>query len=205
VNDERTWPGAAPVVSPGLAQPARAEEVSCSDAEVVCRAQAGDRDAFGELYRRYVAMVHGILLARVHWAHVDDLAHDVFLTVMNRIGTLRHPGAFAGWLCAIARNRATDHARRAGNEVPLDERVAGPDEDRSEALVILEVLRTLPETYRETLVLRLVEGMTGPEIASRTGMTSGSVRVNLHRGMRLLRERLNAAGITGEPREPRTA
>jgi RNA polymerase sigma-70 factor (ECF subfamily) len=48
----------------------------------------------------------------------------------------------------------------------------------------------LPETYRETLLLRLVEGMTGPEIAARTGLTSGSVRVNLHRGMQQLREKL---------------
>jgi RNA polymerase sigma-70 factor (ECF subfamily) len=39
-------------------------------------------------------------------------------------------------------------------------------------------------------VLRLVEGMTGPEIAARTGLTAASVRVNLHRGMKLLRERL---------------
>jgi RNA polymerase sigma-70 factor (ECF subfamily) len=48
----------------------------------------------------------------------------------------------------------------------------------------------LPEAYRETLVLRLVEGMTGPEIAARTGLTAASVRVNLHRGMKQLREKL---------------
>ena len=55
---------------------------------------------------------------------------------------------------------------------------------------ILDVIRNLPEAYRETLVLRLVEGMTGPEIALRTGLTAASVRVNLHRGMKLLREKL---------------
>ena len=64
--------------------------------------------------------------------------------------------------------------------------------DESDALAaeILELIRNLPEAYRETLVLRLVEGMTGPEIAARTGLTAASVRVNLHRGMKLLRERL---------------
>ena len=41
---------------------------------------------------------------------------------------------------------------------------------------------------RDALILRLVEGMTGPEIAARTGLTHGSVRVNLHRGMQQLRE-----------------
>jgi RNA polymerase sigma-70 factor (ECF subfamily) len=61
---------------------------------------------------------------------------------------------------------------------------------RVEALAVLETIRALPEAYRETLVLRLVEGMTGPEIAERTGLTAASVRVNLHRGMKLLREKL---------------
>ena len=64
------------------------------------------------------------------------------------------------------------------------------DPDRTDALAVLGVIRTLPEAYRETLVLRLVEGMTGPEIAARTGLTAASVRVNLHRGMKQLRERL---------------
>ena len=51
---------------------------------------------------------------------------------------------------------------------------------------MLDIVRSLPDAYRETLVLRLVEGMTGPEIATRTGLTPASVRVNLHRGMKLL-------------------
>ena len=59
-----------------------------------------------------------------------------------------------------------------------------------EARRLLAIVRTLPDAYRETLVLRLVEGLTGPEIAERTGLTPASVRVNLHRGMKLLREKL---------------
>jgi len=55
---------------------------------------------------------------------------------------------------------------------------------------ILETIRSLPKAYRETLLLRFVEGMTGPEIAARTGLTHGSVRVNLHRGMQQLRAKL---------------
>ena len=55
----------------------------------------------------------------------------------------------------------------------------------------------------DTLALRLVEGMTGPEIAERTGLTHGSVRVNLHRGMKMLREKLEAQGrVTAEGRNP---
>ena len=54
-------------------------------------------------------------------------------------------------------------------------------------------LRALPEAYQETMILRLVEGMTGPEIAEQTGLSPGSVRVNLHRGMKLLRDALGIA------------
>ena len=64
------------------------------------------------------------------------------------------------------------------------------DSTDQEIASVLAAIRQLPETYRETLLLRLVEGMTGPEIAARTGLTRGSVRVNLHRGMQQLRELL---------------
>ena len=60
-----------------------------------------------------------------------------------------------------------------------------------EAFAVLEKIRELPDAYRETLTLRLVEGLTGPEIAKQTGLTPESVRVNLHRGMKMLREKLS--------------
>ena len=154
-------------------------------------AKAGDRGAFAALYDRYVRMVHGIVLARVDRAHVDDLVQDVFVHALGRLASLREPAAFGGWLATIARNRTTDHLRHnARNEVPIEDDAPGPGENRAEALAVLEVLRTLPDAYRETLALRLIEGMTGPEIAERTGLTPASVRVNLHRGMKMLRARL---------------
>jgi RNA polymerase sigma-70 factor (ECF subfamily) len=70
---------------------------------------------------------------------------------------------------------------------------SGAASHRAEALAALDAVKSLPAAYRETLILRLVEGMTGPEIAARTGMTAASVRVNLHRGMKQLREKLGIA------------
>ena len=58
-------------------------------------------------------------------------------------------------------------------------------------------IRDRPEAYRETLLMRLVEGLSGPEIAERTGLTPESVRVNLHRGMKLLRDRLAPPATKG--------
>jgi RNA polymerase sigma-70 factor (ECF subfamily) len=176
-------------------------------ARLIQAAQGGDRPAFGELYAAYARLVHGIVLSRVPRADVDDLVQDVFVTAMQRLGTLRDPESFAGWLAAIARNRATDYLRRAPPTTELTDDLTGNTAtasgaftartasapDQMEALAVLAAIRGLPDAYRETLVLRLVEGMTGPEIAARTGLTAASVRVNLHRGMKQLRERLKGS------------
>jgi RNA polymerase sigma-70 factor (ECF subfamily) len=158
--------------------------------DLVAAARRGDREAFGRLYERFQPMVHGILLARVPRADAEDLVQEVFLRAMERLSTLRSDDAFSPWLAAIARNRARDHWRRGEDTVELPEEVPGAPHPEGSALTVLAAIRRLPDAYRETLVLRLVEGMTGPEIAERTGLTPGSVRVNLHRGMEKLREAL---------------
>ena len=167
-------------------------------------AQAGDRVAFGQLYAMYARAVHGIVLSRVPWIDVEDLVQDVFVTAMERLRSLRDADAFGGWLVRIARNRATDHLRRGfrrseltganmADSLASSERCDASTPDRTAALAVLSVIRSLPEAYRETLTLRFVEGLTGPEIAERTGLTPGSVRVNLHRGMKQLKERLEGS------------
>jgi RNA polymerase sigma-70 factor (ECF subfamily) len=158
-------------------------------ARLVRSAQAGDGEAFAELYQRFARMVHGVVLARIARIEVDDVVQDVFVTAFERLATLRDPAAFGGWLAAIARHRAADHGRQRVPAAPLID-TAAPARSPLDALAILDAIRSLPDSYTETLVLRLVEGMTGAEIAERTGLTPGSVRVNLHRGMKLLREKL---------------
>ena len=160
------------------------------DAQLVQAARGGDRDAFGGLYERYSRMVHGVLLAHVPYAEVDDLLHDVFLIALRRLDSLREPTAFAGWLLAIARNRANDFHRRPRSAEEFQDTSGRNDPDEQETRAALAAIQSLPEAYRETLTLRLVEGMTGPEIAARTGLTPASVRVNLHRGIKQLREKL---------------
>ncbi len=159
-------------------------------------ASRGDRASFGELYQRYARMVHGILRARVPPSDAEDLVQDVFVSALRKVQFLRSPGSFRGWLASMARNRAIDYHRSARSESELDEEsLAGRASQAAhpEAEEVLDTIRRLPEAYRETLILRLVEGMTGPEIAERTGLTHDSVRVNLFRGMKMLRERLGGA------------
>jgi RNA polymerase sigma-70 factor (ECF subfamily) len=151
----------------------------------------GDRDGFGRLYDLYAPLVHGILLARVPRGEVDDLVQDIFLHAFKKLDTLRDWAAFGPWIAMIARNRAVDFHRRSRETTEITEDLRSSDSSPSRANEILDLIRGLPDAYRETLVLRLVEGMTGPEIAIRTGLTPASVRVNLHRGMKLLREKLS--------------
>jgi RNA polymerase sigma-70 factor, ECF subfamily len=187
-------PAAVSLISVDRGPHTGAPEVShdAAEARLVEAARSGDRAAFARLYERFAPVVHGVLLARVEHSEADDLTQEVFLAAWQRLDSLRDAGAIGGWLCAIARHKAATCRRgpqrpRALPEALLAPAPAGSGEDADGALA---AIRSLPEAYREPLILRLVEGLTGPQIAARTGLTPGSVRVNLHRGMTLLRERL---------------
>jgi RNA polymerase sigma-70 factor (ECF subfamily) len=165
-------------------------------AVLVRAAQTGSRDAFGLLYQRFAGYVYAILVARLSPDAAADLVQDVFVQALERIGSLRDPAAFPGWIAAIARNRGVDALKRQPKMETIDDRhaAASPSpEARIDAARALAAIRRLPDAYRETLVLRFVQGLTGPEIADITGLTPDSVRVNLHRGFKLLRAELGLA------------
>jgi RNA polymerase sigma-70 factor (ECF subfamily) len=174
---------------------AAATAVSIDVASLARAAARGDHEAFTQLYRRFSRAVHGVLVARLPQEVAEDLVQDVFMHAYTRLRDLRESAAFGSWVCAMARRAAADHYRRLRIEEPLADTMASRDEPdaKVEARRVLAIIQTLPEAYRETLVLRLVEGCSGPEIAELTGLSHGSVRVNLHRGFRLLREKL---GVT---------
>ena len=162
---------------------------------------------WGQLYQQHRRLVHGLALAQLPPAEVDDLVQEVFLQAMRKLDSLREAEAFGPWLATIARNLiANRHRARRLRAETSDSRRARGGRRREQAAgaaarrrgprprEILALIHQLPLPYREPLVLRLVEGMTGPEIAERTGLAPASVRVNLHRGMTKLRELLQARG-----------
>jgi RNA polymerase sigma-70 factor (ECF subfamily) len=156
-------------------------------------ARGGDRRAFARLHGAFKGMVHGIVVSRVSWAESQDLVQDVFLSALAKLSSLEDDQALGAWLAQLARHRASHHVRDRKEHEPLDEALPASPREASaghDAKKVLAALRTLPEAYRETLAMRLIEGMTGPEIAQATGLTPGSVRVNLHRGMQALKEKL---------------
>ncbi|HEX7676598.1 MAG TPA: sigma-70 family RNA polymerase sigma factor [Thermoanaerobaculia bacterium] len=172
-----------------------------TDADLVLAAQAGDVASFEMLYARYAPVVHSILLGRLSPVDADDVTQNVFITALTKLESLREPAAFAGWIARTARNAAEDHRRRMIATVEIDAEIdaalvtRGTQSEDAEAARALQAIRDLPEAYRETLMLRLVEGMSGPEISARTGLTPGSVRVNLHRGMQMLRGALGGSAV----------
>src|SRR6185503_557784 len=89
--------------------------------------------AFAEIHRRFARVIHGIALARVGPSDAEDVTQDVFVRVHRELARLRDPQTFAAWICRVARNVATDHARRAARRpqaAPLaDDRPAPPAPD----------------------------------------------------------------------------
>jgi len=190
-----------PVESVAMADtPVPAARVELSElALLVGRAQGGDAAAFGALHARFAPSVHAVLLARLRAADADDVLQETFVLAWKRLPALRDADAIGPWLHAIARHAASDRRRElaGAGEAPLEPaaRVERPSSERDELRGrVMEHLRSLPDAYKETLAMRLVEGLTGPEIAAATGLSAGSVRVNLCRGMALLRELLEKEG-----------
>ena len=176
-------------------EPDRVPAASQELIHLVGAAQSGGESAFRRLYEQYARAVHGVVLAHAPPDDSADLVQETFLIAWQKLHTLRDADAFGGWLMAIARNTARQSRRGALRLVSLEETMpAMVKEPELDGLTALDAIRSLPESYRETLLLRLVEGLSGPEIAERTGMTHGSVRVNLHRGMQLLRAKLGWGG-----------
>lgn len=162
--------------------------------DLVRRARAGDRDAFARLWVRYGPTAHAVALSLLPAAQAEDLLQDVAVAALAALPQLRNEQGFAAWLCTIARNHARK-ARAAWRRAPQPDQMdalpaTAGSVDQVEADEILATVRELPEAYREPLLLRLVAGLSGPEIAERLAMTPGSVRVNLCRGIKLLRTRL---------------
>lgn len=168
-------------------------------ADLVRAAQRGERAATTELYARFHRAVHAVVLAHARYADAADLVQDVFVAALRSLSDVQDADAFPGWLMSIARNTAIDHLRKRARQANQNHKLAAikpaatVEENSSpsaDANRVLQALQTLPDAYRETLIMRLLEDMTGPEIAERTGLAPGSVRVNLHRGMELLRAAL---------------
>ena len=165
------------------------------EVQLIRRVREGDDTAFAELYRKYAPTVNGVVLARVPRDDVQDIVQEVFISAFRKLNTLRDERLFGPWIVKIARNHSSNFYRSTRITEELNENLNGPDKRSAQAAEALRAIRSLSGAYSETLMLRLVEGMTAKEIAERTGLKPESVRVNLHRGMEMLRKRLGISEV----------
>jgi RNA polymerase sigma-70 factor, ECF subfamily len=178
-----------------------------SDEVLVRSAQGGDRAAFEELVRRTSRLVFARLYLETGDTHrAEDLLQETLLNAFRCLGQLADPKDFRRWLLKIAQNALLDAARLdsrqkratprrsdptalltvAGKEPSPEDRVA-EEELRGQ---VLAILRSLPEEYRLPLTLRYIAGCDYESIQTQLGLSNGSLRGLLHRGLKLLRARL---------------
>ena len=163
-------------------------------------ARKGAQTAFAWLHRTFAPLVHAIHLGMTSRAQAEELTQETFVIAFAKLDQLRDTKSFGPWIAMIARRTRPRRDVLQRELAETEELVWTGTSPESMALAeeALRAIRCLPETYRETLILRLVEGLSGPEIAALTGLTSPSVRVNLHRGMARLRQ---ALGVSVEIKE----
>lgn len=173
-------------------------------AALVQAAQTGDRAAFGELFERFESHVFSVCLRRLgDYAEAQELCQDVFIQAMAKIGQLRDPHCFVGWLRAIAGRMAINRAVRRGpmtsvepdalsavcveNSTPLDHAL-GSERDSQ----VRDGLSRLGELDRKTLVAFYVNGQSLIEMSDAFDAPVGTIKRRLHVARKRLAEEVEA-------------
>lgn len=180
------------------------------DGDLVELAKAGDKDAFGELYERYLDKIYNYVFYRTGNHHdAEDLTARVFFRAMAHIENYTERGVpFQAWLYRIAHNLVANWHRDRGRRkvIPLDEFIASslkseaPDrhaEDNEEREALLKAIRMLPEERQQLLILKFVEHRSNAEIGEVMERTEGAIKSLYHRTLIALRDELQKLETTG--------
>ena len=187
----------------------RATPAKHSAADILTRAQAGDPDAFSELYLRHKKRVFSICMRMVHDSSLaEDLTQETFIQLHRKLATFRGDSAFTTWLHRMTVNIALMHLRKPVLPVvSLDHLMTAiPEEhvgrnfgtsDRRQTGVVDRVaidraVATLAPGYRDVFLLHDVHGFEHSEIASMQDCTLGTSKSQLHKARRALRFALTA-------------
>jgi RNA polymerase sigma-70 factor, ECF subfamily len=193
-----------PVPSPGPDGPDR--DHSADNAEVrglLARAQAGEAEAFGQIYDRYVDTVYRFVYFRVGNRQLaEDLTADTFLRALSHIGSFTWQGRdLRAWLVTIARNRVADHFKsgryrlevNAGDVLDVDREDRTPDGcpetvviDRITNIALLGAVKQLGPEQQECVVLRFLQGFSVAETAEAMGKSQGAIKALQYRAVRSL-------------------
>lgn len=169
---------------------------------LAARMVAGEREAFEQLYRRHGRTTFAYLRSRLSdRGAAEDVQQQVWLEVWERRSSFDpRLASFLTWAMLIARSRATDHARRRRPEPhdPHEELLAAGADGQTDELLerwrVADALAQLPREQAEMLRLRFHEGLSQREIAQRTGVPLGTVKMRMVDGLTRLRGLLAQEG-----------
>ena len=180
--------------------PSTVSEDKAAALDSIRRAQAGDVNAFELLYREHAGRIFALCLRLQagNSAEATELMQDVFIKAWRRLATFRGDCAFSSWLHRMAVNTMLENARsdrrRVARVLPMDDTSLLPGAARSSGVELKmdmeDAIASLPRGARLAFVLHDVEGYQHQEIAEQLSVSVGTVKAQLHRARRLLRERL---------------
>jgi RNA polymerase sigma-70 factor (ECF subfamily) len=183
-----------------IAGPSIESENNSAALDIVRRAQGGDVAAFETLYRLHSPRIYALCLRLQAGDRNDatELMQDVFIRAWRRLSTFRGDAAFGSWLHRLAVNTMLENARgdrrRTARVLSMEDTSRLSGEARSSGVDLRmemeEAIASLPKGARVAFVLHDVEGYQHQEIAQQLSVTIGTVKAQLHRARRLLRERL---------------
>ncbi len=186
-------------------------ELEYNEEDILARASQGDRDAFGQLYERYVERIFNYVYYRTGNTHdAEDLTARVFQRAMNHIKNYTDRGVpFSAWLYRIAHNLVANwhRDRSRKQEIPLDDMPILPSKGdhpeknlvrSQEQDALLRMIRKLPGERQNLLILKFVENMSNAEIGQIMGRSEGAVKSLYHRTLLALREQLEDQNLNLE-------
>jgi RNA polymerase sigma-70 factor (ECF subfamily) len=174
--------------------------MSIDEKDVVSRAIKGDGEAFAQLYEEYFDKVYRYIYLRLgNQAEVEDLTQEVFVKVLEAIGSYRWRNLpFASWLFRIAHNHMIDHLRKAGKveKIAWDDNIAHVEEldpalvaeQRLEVEELRDNVEKLSPAQRAVISLRFGAGLSVAEVAKVLGKSPGTVKALQHSGIVALRK-----------------
>jgi RNA polymerase sigma-70 factor (ECF subfamily) len=181
-------------------EPSTSSEQKTAALDTIRRAQSGDVDAFEQLYRENAGRIYALCLRLEvgDSAGATELMQDVFIRAWRRLSTFRGECAFSSWLHRLAVNTMLENARsdrrRIARVLPMDDTSRLEGAARSTGMDLRmdmeDAIASLPKGARLAFVLHDVEGYQHQEIAEQLGVSVGTIKAQLHRARRLLRERL---------------
>jgi RNA polymerase sigma factor (sigma-70 family) len=170
-------------------------EKSVSRAQLMERAQGGDREAFHILFKEVGPLITRFLRRRLSDnTEVEDICQETMLAVYKSRHTYQPERPFEPWLFAIVRKVSGEHLRRDrqrfGFQIHADELPETGVQDSSQELELREAIEQLSATQIEALGLTKLLGLSVTEAARRAGTSAGSMKVRVHRAYESLKRSL---------------